>query len=50
MTTSYVMCRVPLCSTNSPKFLNGEDSCECRWHNMLDLESITMPKSKEKKK
>lgn len=42
-------CCVPLCSATSYKFNKPEDSCEYRWHNIIDLKSL-QPTAKNTKK
>ena len=39
-TKGCVTCCVPLCSAMSNKFEKTEDSCEYRWHHILDLHSL----------
>ena len=39
-TKGCITCCVPLCSAMSNKFEKPEDSCEYRWHNVLDLKSL----------
>ena len=49
-TKGCVTCCVPLCSATSYKFNNPEESCEYRWHNIVDLKSLSPTKKNTKKR
>ena len=50
-TKGCITCGVPLCSAMSSKFKVPEDSCEYRWHNVFDLDSLeALDKNKNRKK
>ena len=42
-TKGCITCCVPLCLSSNPKFIDPSESCEYRWHYVIDLESLESP-------
>ena len=43
-------CQVPLCSSSSNIFVNANESCEYRWHNISDLRTLSKPEKRSLEK